>query len=93
MHTQALILAELAALHNFIRQYDPKEIRMFDNDSESDSDSNSDNPNPDDIKLPEFWRDHPETVGELWMGAVTAREMAWANMRWDRIVGKMWEQY
>jgi hypothetical protein len=32
MSVQALILPALAALHNFIWQYDPEEIRIYDDD-------------------------------------------------------------
>lgn len=33
MDTQALILPALVALHNFIRQYDPEEIHMFNDEA------------------------------------------------------------
>jgi hypothetical protein len=89
MHTQALIPAGLAALHNFIRQYDPEDL-LDDDDDSSDSDDGVD---LDVIEMPDFQRDHLENVGELGRGAVTARETARANERRDRIAGEMWEQY
>jgi len=83
MDIQALIPPALAALHNFIRQYDPEDIQTSDDD---DNDDDSD-------KLPDFQRPISDTVGELGMGMVTSRESARANERRDRIAGEMWEQY
>ena len=102
MDIQALIPPALAALHNFIRQYDPEDIETSndddddddddDNDNDDDDDDN-DNDDDDDDKLPDFQSPLSDIVGELGMGAVTSRETAQANERWDRIAGEMWEQY
>ena len=81
MSIQALIPAALAALHNFIRQYDPDDIQMYD-------DNDNDN---DDESLDFQMRLRP--VGELGIGRVTARETARANERRDRIAREMWAQY
>jgi len=77
MEIQALILPALAALHNFIRQYDPDEIHMYDEDELLDFQMDP----------------HPESVGELGTGPVMPVESVQANKRWDEIAGAMWEQY
>ena len=77
MRIQAQIPAALAALHNFIRQYDPEEIRMFKDDQ------------PFDFPT----RAHLESAGELGRGRVRPDERAPANERRDRIAAAMWEQY
>jgi hypothetical protein len=92
MDIQALIPPALAALHNFIRQYDPEDIQTSDDDDDDDDDDNDDNDNDSD-KLPDFQRPISDSVGELGMGTVTSRESARANERRDRIAGEMWEQY
>ena len=66
MSIQALIPAALAALHNFIWQYDPDDIQMYnDNDNDNDNDDES-----LDFQM------HLRPVGELGIGWVTARETA-----------------
>jgi hypothetical protein len=77
MEIQALIPPALAALHNFIRQYDPDEIHMYDEDELLDFQTDT----------------HRESVGELGTGPVTSAESARANKRRDEIAGVMWEQY
>jgi hypothetical protein len=65
MQIQALIPPALAVLHNFIWQYNPEEIHMYDND--------------DEINF--LIGPRPGSVRELRMDAVTSREMKWANNR------------
>ena len=86
MSIQALIPPALAALHNFIRQYDPDEIQMYDNGDDGD-----DNHEP--IQLLFQMAPHPESLGELGNGPLTQEETVQANERRDRIAGAMWEQY
>jgi hypothetical protein len=83
MDIQALILPALAALHNFIWEWDPKEIAIYDDGGDDDSDDD------DDFEFPS----HPQSVGELGIGQVTPAERNRANQRRDRITGDMWEQY
>jgi len=75
---QARIPAALASLHNFIRQYDPEEIHMFDH-QEIDS-----NMGDSDMGF------HPESAGELGV-AVSPNESA--RTRRYRIATDMWERY
>jgi hypothetical protein len=77
MDIQALIPPALAALHNFIREWDPEEIHVYGNDEL-----------PNFTVFP-----HPECVGELAIGPVTSQERVRANERRDKIAGEMWEQY
>ena len=77
MRIQAQVPAALAALHNFIRQYDPEEIRMFKDDQ------------PFEFPIGA----HPESTGELGRGRITPHKRAQANERRDRIAADMWEQY
>jgi hypothetical protein len=77
MSVQAQLPAALAALHNFIRQYDPGEIRMFEDDQ------------PLDFQMGA----HPASDDELGRGLVTPNERAQANQRRDKIADEMWEQY
>ena len=77
MQIQAQIPAVLAALHNFIWQYDPEEIRMFKDNQ------------PFDFPMCA----HLESAGELGRGQVRPDERAQANERHDRIAAAMWEQY
>jgi len=63
MTIQALIPPALAALHNFIRQFDPEEIHIYDDDDDDDND--------DDESLEFQVAPHPEVVGELGRGTVT----------------------
>jgi len=88
MDIQALIPPALAALHNFIRQYDPEDIEMSDDDDDDDDNDKDDNDSDSD-KLPDFQSPLSDTVGELGMGAVTSRETARANERRDRIAGEI----
>ena len=86
MRTQALIPAALAALHNFIREYDPQEIRRFDDEGDDDDDD-------DDYQLLALrMGPQPGSVGELG-GQVTPAERARANEMRDNIASAMWEQY
>ena len=73
MSIQALIPPALAALHNFIRLFDPEEIHMYDEDELLDAHMGS----------------HPESVGELGTGPVTPAETVRANKRRDKIAGEM----
>ncbi len=77
MDIQAQIPPALAALHNFIWEWDPEEIRVYGDDKL-----------PDFQVYP-----HPEHVGELAIGPVTSHERVQANERRDKIVSDMWEQY
>jgi hypothetical protein len=80
MSIQALIPPALAALHNFIREYDPDEIHMYDSDDDDE---------PRDLQHGV----HPGSVGELGAGQVSPDERVRANERRDRIAAAMWEQY
>ena len=80
MQIQALIPPALAVLHNFIQQYNPEEIHMYDDDD-------------DDDEINFLISPRPRSVRELRMDAVTSREMKWANDRQDKIAGEMWGQY
>ena len=80
MGVQAQIPPALAALHNFIRQYDPQEIQMYD-------DELRDEPLELQMAL------HPESAGELRTVSVTPNERRQANERRDKIADDMWEQY
>lgn len=91
MSIQALIPPALAALHNFIRQYDPDEIQMYDDGDDGDGDDGDDNREP--IQLLFQMAPHPESLGELGNGPLTQEETVQANERRDRIAGAMWEQY
>jgi hypothetical protein len=78
MDIQVLIPPALAALHNFIRQYDPDDIGLDDCS----------------INTLDFQMDrNPESAGELGDGPPTSNERDQANERRDRIAGDMWEQY
>jgi DDE superfamily endonuclease len=77
MNIQALIPPALAALHNFIRQYDPQDIC-------------ADNNNDDAFN---FQMNDRGYTGELAAGPVTRHETLRANERRDRIAHEMWEQY
>jgi len=68
MDVQALIPPALAALHNFIRQYDPEEIHMY-----ADNDDNDNQPL-------DFQVGPPQNVGELG-GPPTPRETASVTSR------------
>jgi DDE superfamily endonuclease len=78
MSIQALIPPALAALHNFIREYDPDEIQTYD-----------DNDEPVEFELQ---MGPSGSVGELG-GQVTREETVRANGRRDEIAGGMWDQY
>ncbi len=90
MSIQALIPPALAALHNFIRQHDPDEIQMYDN-NDNDNDNDEDNDGPLELELQ--MGPQPESVGELGIGPVMQEETLRANERRDKIVGAMWDQY
>jgi len=74
MRTQALIPAALAALHNFIREYDPAEIHRFDDGEDYDNDDNDDDDRLLVLRI----------VSELG-GQVTPAERARANEMRERI--------
>ena len=82
MDTQTLIPPALAALHNFIWQYDPDEIQMYGDDAPLDLPSPALHMGP-----------HPETLGELQMYEVTPAERVQAKERQDQIANSMWQQY
>jgi hypothetical protein len=89
MEVQARIPAALAALHNFIQQYDPGDIHIYDEDEDEDEDVLLDfrmGPRPED-------KNKDKDVGELGTGRVTSGETARANKRRDEIAAAMWEQY
>ena len=65
MSTQALIPPALAVLHNFIREYDPEEIHLY----------NNDNDKPFDLEI----GTHPKSVGKLGTGTVMPDERNCAN--------------
>jgi len=77
MSIQARIPSALAALHNFIRDFDPEEVHIFDEQ-------------PLDFALE--IADHNGT-SELKQGPVTPAQTARANERRDRIANDMWVQY
>jgi hypothetical protein len=77
MSIQTLIPPSLVALHNFIREFDPQEIQMYD----------------DDPRLELEIAPHLKSAGELGMGLVTPGEMARANEKRDKIASDLWEQY
>jgi len=83
MSTQALIPTALAALHNFIREYDPKDIYLYDEEGEDHMSVDD-----DDQLLDLRMGPRPESVGE-----VMPVETAQANERRDKIASDMWEQY
>ena len=86
MRTQALIPAALAALHNFIQEYDPQEIRRFDDEGDDDDDD-------DDYQLLALrMGPQPGSVGELG-GQATPAKRARANEMRDNIASAMWKQY
>jgi len=79
MSIQVLIPPALAALHNFIRKYDPDEIEMYADDET--------------LEVGLEIGARAGSVGELGTGSVTREETDRANERRDRIAGAMWEQY
>jgi len=79
MSIQALILPALAVLHNFIRQHDPDEIQMYDNNNNNNNNNNEDNDGPLELELQ--MGPQPESVGELGIGPVTREETLQANER------------
>ena len=81
MDIQVLIPPALAALHNFIREWDPEEI------------PEEITGYGDDDELDYQVHPHPESLGELAMGVVTPREREQANERRDKIAADMWDQY
>lgn len=81
MDIQALIPPALAALHNFIRDYDPDEIHIYDNDYHLDEQFD-----------PQMGL-RCESLGELGTGPATAVERDRANERRDKIAADMWDQY
>ena len=77
MSIQVMIPPALAALHNFIQQYDPEEIHEYD----------------DEAADPEMDHDHQASPGALGVGLTTPAETLRANERRDKIAHEMWEQY
>jgi hypothetical protein len=80
MSVQSRIPAALAALHNFIRHYDPDEIDVYRNPTTE-----------FDLEVLEMAA--TASVGELGTGLVSVAERNDANARWDRIARDMWAQY
>ena len=80
MRIQVLILPVLAALHNFIREYNPEDIQTYNNEDDEESVD---------------WQidDYPKSVGSLGSGMTTPAEKAQASERQDKIAANMWEQY
>jgi hypothetical protein len=87
MSIQSLIPPALAAIHNFIRQYDPGDIRAYDYINNNNNNNNNEEP------LDPLMGVHPESAGELGVGVVTPQERAAANERRDKIAADMWAQY
>jgi hypothetical protein len=86
MSIQSLIPPTLAAIHNFIRQYDPGDIHVYDYLNNPNDDNNEEPLDP-------LMGVHPESVGELGVGVVMPQERAAANERQDKIAADMWAQY
>jgi hypothetical protein len=87
MDIQVQIPAALAALHNFIRQYDPQEDDMpADNLLDFQRERNLES-------VQEPMDCNPESIGELGTGPPTPNERDRANERRDKIAADMWEQY
>lgn len=80
MSVQSHIPTALAALHNFIRHYDPEEIDMYRNPTAE-----------FDLEVLEMAT--TASVGELGIGPVSVAERNDANARQDRIARDMWAQY
>jgi hypothetical protein len=80
MSVQSRIPAALAALHNFIRHYDPDEINVY-----------RDPTTEFDLEVLEMAA--TASVGELGTGPVSVAERNDANARRDRIARDMWAQY
>ena len=80
MSVQSRIPATLAALHNFIRHYDPEEINMY-----------RDPTAEFDLEVLEMAA--TASVGELGTGPASGAERNGANERRDRIACDMWAQY
>jgi hypothetical protein len=80
MSVQSRIPTALAALHNFIRHYDPDEINMYHDPTAK-------------FNLEVFEVANTASVGNLGVGPVSAAERNGANARRDRIACDMWEQY
>ena len=80
MGVQAQIPPALAALHNFIWQYNPQEIQMYDDELRDES-----------LELQMAL--HPESAEELRTVSVTPNERRQVNKRRDKIADDMWEQY
>ena len=80
MSVQSRIPAALAALHNFIRHYDPNEINVY-----------RDPTAEFDLEVLEMAA--TASVGELGTGPVLVAERNLANARRDKIARDMWVQY
>ncbi|KAF8162008.1 hypothetical protein BJ912DRAFT_865117, partial [Pholiota molesta] len=80
MLIQAKVLPALAAVHNFIMDYDPTDINEYLNDNEDDL-----NPNPGQPRTNEF--------GTLANEAVTLAEKTRATLKRDSIAQAMWDDY
>ena len=79
VNTQAKIPAAMAALHNFIRIYDPDDLAEEDDNTDDDEDHIP----PPQIPIT------PENLGHH----ITAAERARAAERRDAIAKAMWEDY
>jgi len=80
MSVQSCIPTALAALHNFICHYDPKEIDVYCNLTAE-----------FDLKVLEMAA--TASVGELGTGPASVAERNDVNARQDRIMRDMWMQY
>ena len=83
LQVQTKIPAAIAALHNFIRTWDPDDLATGDDDLD-DSDST-----PDDLTSTHSISISPENLG----GHITAAEKARASAKRDEIAKAMWEDY
>ena len=80
MSVQSRIPSALAALHNFIRHYDPEELNTYRNPTAE-----------FDLEVLEMAA--TASVGELGTAPVSVAERNIANARRDRIAHDMWAQY
>ena len=80
MSIQSRIPTALAALHNFIRHYDPEELDVY-HDPTAEFD------------LEDLEMAATASVGELGRGPASVAERNNANARRDRIARDMWAQY
>ncbi len=83
LQVQTKIPAAIAALHNFIRTWDPDDLATGDDDLD-DSDSTPDDPTST----------HPNPISPENLGShISAAEKARASVKRDEIAKAMWEGY